>query len=263
MPSRRASRAPSWPPAASGALEDITPDVLTGFLPDHLAMATAPARGLDKRFFDPQADQRRRAVRRSGAALGDHDLRARQPLHLQRHLVPVVHDGTVETSRRHRLRHMIGPRHLLTCAHAIDWINPPNPYVAGWIKFTPSYFDGSEPFGVAWATHIYWQQQVAGPGIDTHRGAERLRGRGARPSSWATSPARWGRAPTATAGTVAPTGATSAIRATSPSDQPAVVPGQLQHQRRRHRAGHQPGHLPHRRRVARPIRRPDVRLVVG
>jgi hypothetical protein len=65
---------------------------------------------------------------------------------------------------------MVGPRHVLTCSHAIQWINPPNPYVAGWVKFIPSYFDGSEPFGAAWGTHIYWQQQVSGPTIDATEG---------------------------------------------------------------------------------------------
>jgi V8-like Glu-specific endopeptidase len=61
---------------------------------------------------------------------------------------------------------MVGPRHLLTCSHAIQWIANPNPYVAGWVKFMPSYFDGSQPFGSAWGEHIYWQQQVSGPTID-------------------------------------------------------------------------------------------------
>lgn len=61
---------------------------------------------------------------------------------------------------------MVGPRHLLTCSHAIEWRANPDRYVCGWIKFIPSYFDASEPFGAAWGTHIYWQQQVVGPNID-------------------------------------------------------------------------------------------------
>jgi V8-like Glu-specific endopeptidase len=61
---------------------------------------------------------------------------------------------------------MVGPRHLLTCSHAIQWFATPDPYVAGWIKFIPSYFDGDGPFDEAWGIHIYWEQQVAGPAID-------------------------------------------------------------------------------------------------
>jgi V8-like Glu-specific endopeptidase len=147
-------------------LEDDYPDVLTGFLPDHLAMATAPQR-LDKRlsirkridaaglFADPE--------QRWATTIFPPDNRYT----FNDTSFPWCTTGRVETAGGIASGTMIGPRHLLTCAHAIDWINPPNPYVAGWIKFTPSYFDGSEPFGVAWATHIYWQQQVAGPGIDS------------------------------------------------------------------------------------------------
>ncbi|MEZ4824905.1 MAG: hypothetical protein R3C61_01225 [Bacteroidia bacterium] len=50
---------------------------------------------------------------------------------------------------------MIGPRHLLTCNHGIDWTPPPG-YAADWLTFTPAYFDGNAPFGSTYATHIYW-----------------------------------------------------------------------------------------------------------
>lgn len=50
---------------------------------------------------------------------------------------------------------MIGPRHILTCNHGIDWTPPPG-YAADWLKFTPSYYNGNEPFGSTYATHIYW-----------------------------------------------------------------------------------------------------------
>jgi V8-like Glu-specific endopeptidase len=63
---------------------------------------------------------------------------------------------------------MVGPRHLLTCSHAIQW-NPDN--TAGWVRFAPSYFDGSEPFGAAWGTRVYWQgTKVFGPTINRNEG---------------------------------------------------------------------------------------------
>lgn len=58
---------------------------------------------------------------------------------------------------------MVGPRHLLTCSHIVQWL-PGNS--AGWIRFAPAYYDGGEPFGAAWGTRIYWQgRKVFGPTI--------------------------------------------------------------------------------------------------
>lgn len=58
---------------------------------------------------------------------------------------------------------MVGPRHMLTCSHIVQWL-PNN--TAGWIRFAPSYYDGNEPFGAAWGTRIYWEgRKVFGPSI--------------------------------------------------------------------------------------------------
>lgn len=59
---------------------------------------------------------------------------------------------------------MIGPRHLLTCSHIIDW-RPNN--TTGWLKFTPMYYNGSAPYGTAWAVRTYYKYKVAGPTIDS------------------------------------------------------------------------------------------------
>jgi hypothetical protein len=37
---------------------------------------------------------------------------------------------------------------------------------AGWIRFRPAFFDGSAPFGDAWATWTYFKYKVSGPTID-------------------------------------------------------------------------------------------------
>lgn len=58
---------------------------------------------------------------------------------------------------------MVGPRHLLTVSHIVQWL--PNNQ-AGWIRFRPSFFDGSAPFGEAWATWTYYKYKVSGPTID-------------------------------------------------------------------------------------------------
>ena len=58
---------------------------------------------------------------------------------------------------------MIGPRHLLTVSHVIQW-NPDN--TTGWIRFMPAYYNGSLPFGDAWGTLTYYKYKVSGPTID-------------------------------------------------------------------------------------------------
>jgi V8-like Glu-specific endopeptidase len=76
--------------------------------------------------------------------------------------------GRVDTPGGSGSGTMVGPRHLLTCSHVIQW-NPGN--TAGWVKFTPSYFDGSAPFGIAWGTRIYWEgTKVFGPSISRNEG---------------------------------------------------------------------------------------------
>jgi V8-like Glu-specific endopeptidase len=164
----------SFPPGLEGTelkrrrkllAEEDHRDALVGFLPDHLALRVRPEK-LDKRLAVPSKID----------ALAKRDPETRWATTVfapeNRYLFsdtafPWCTAGRVETSAGGWASGvMIGPRHLLTCSHAIQWINPPNPYVAGWIKFIPSYFDGSEPFGAAWGIHIYWQQQVSGPTID-------------------------------------------------------------------------------------------------
>ncbi len=59
---------------------------------------------------------------------------------------------------------MVGPRHLLTCSHIIDW-QPNNS--TGWLSFKPAFYNGSTPFGTAWSTLTYYKRKVVGgDGID-------------------------------------------------------------------------------------------------
>lgn len=72
-------------------------------------------------------------------------------------------NGKVETPIGSGSGVMIGPRHLLTCSHIIDW-RPNN--TTGWLKFTPMYYNGSAPYQSAWAIRTYYKHKVVGPGID-------------------------------------------------------------------------------------------------
>jgi hypothetical protein len=52
----------------------------------------------------------------------------------------------------------IGPRHVLTASHVVNWTGGDDGGVA-WLTFTPGYFDGSGPWGEIAATRvIYWTQ---------------------------------------------------------------------------------------------------------
>jgi V8-like Glu-specific endopeptidase len=53
----------------------------------------------------------------------------------------------------------IGSRLLLTCNHVIQWNTDGT---AGWVRFRPAYYNGSAPFGEAWATRVIWWMQVTG-----------------------------------------------------------------------------------------------------
>jgi V8-like Glu-specific endopeptidase len=65
--------------------------------------------------------------------------------------------GRVDTPILYGSGVMIGARLILTAGHLIDWGGPGEN--AGWVRFRPSYLQGSAPFGEAWATNvIYWRE---------------------------------------------------------------------------------------------------------
>lgn len=53
----------------------------------------------------------------------------------------------------------IGSRLLLTANHAIQFNSDGT---AGWVRFRPAYYNGSAPFGEAWATNVIWWMQTTG-----------------------------------------------------------------------------------------------------
>jgi hypothetical protein len=118
--------------------------------------------------------------------------------------------GRVDTAAGWGSGVMIGPRHMMTASHVVNW-GPNN--TAGWLKFTPLLFDTTEPFGHAYATTTYWwlkadpsdQIQPMRPHSTTWCGARSApRGHDGWMGSRATPPT----------GTVGATGDTSAIQTT-------------------------------------------------
>lgn len=139
-----------------------------GLLPDHLPLRPLPRR-LPSGLVVPS--------RLQGAALPDRPKDVHQATTIfppdNRYTFndtafPWCTAGRVDSPGGQASGVMVGPRHMLTCSHAIQW-NSDN--TAGWVKFTPSYFDGSAPFGVAWGTMIYWEElKVFGPSISRSEG---------------------------------------------------------------------------------------------
>jgi V8-like Glu-specific endopeptidase len=75
--------------------------------------------------------------------------------------------GRVDTPMGYGSGVMVGPRHLLTVSHVIQW-NADG--TAGWVRFRPGFFSPSEPFGRAWAVRTYFKHKVTGPTIDWYEG---------------------------------------------------------------------------------------------
>ena len=70
--------------------------------------------------------------------------------------------GRVDTENGYCTGTMIGRRLMLTANHCIAW----KENGAGWVKFTPAFFNGDAPFGVAWATRvIYWTRVDGSNGL--------------------------------------------------------------------------------------------------
>lgn len=72
------------------------------------------------------------------------------------HAFPWRTTGKVNTVGKWGSGTTIGPRHVLTASHVVNWTGGSDGGVA-WLDFTPGYFDGDGPWGTFAATRvIYW-----------------------------------------------------------------------------------------------------------
>jgi V8-like Glu-specific endopeptidase len=70
--------------------------------------------------------------------------------------------GRVDNENGYCTGTMVGRRLMLTANHCIVWKDDG----AGWVKFTPAFYNGNAPFGIAWATRvIYWTQVDGSDGL--------------------------------------------------------------------------------------------------
>jgi len=156
----------SPPPFGGEAIEERIPEeqlpdyeqLLTPFVPDHLAVEPRPQRLLKvlKRIPERLDDRTR-----YNTTIFDSDDRQV----FQDTSYPWSAFGRCETNFGPFSGVMIGPRHLLTCNHGIDW-TPPEGFAADWLTFTPAYFDGNAPpFGSTYATHVYWVHKDNNNGV--------------------------------------------------------------------------------------------------
>ena len=70
--------------------------------------------------------------------------------------------GRVQTAGGFGTGTMIGRRLMVTASHLMQWTATG----AGWVKFTPSYYNGSTPFGIAWGARVvYWSRVDGSDGL--------------------------------------------------------------------------------------------------
>lgn len=135
---------------------DALSELLVGHVPDHLGFNVEPldlVRSVKR--IRPLLSEPRIAT----TVFGPDDRRAFRDT-----AYPWSTIGRVETNRGTGSGVMIGPRHMLTVSHVIDWTAPEG-YAADWVRFTPSFYDGSAPFGEAYGMHIYWYVKEDGDGF--------------------------------------------------------------------------------------------------
>ncbi len=139
---------------------------LSGYLPDHLPLQPSPPQ-LDKALrVKPfiNALSRSKTERRATTVFQPEDRYTFSDT-----AFPWCTVGRVDTAGGWASGALVGPRHLLTCSHAMVWGSGNS---AGWVRFRPSYFDGNAPFGEAWATRWYAFRKVTGPTINAAEARE-------------------------------------------------------------------------------------------
>jgi hypothetical protein len=140
-------------------LNEYAKESLDGLTPDHLAFAADPE------FIKTFVKNRIGDDEDIAESVFSHD--SRYVYRDTRYPWSTV--GKVQTAEGSCTGTMIGPRLMLTASHCVNWLDGGSS--AGWIKFTPAYYNGDSPFGLAWGTHIYSWMVVEGPGLSNQETA--------------------------------------------------------------------------------------------
>ena len=141
-------------PATRLSNKDVDPDLaskeIEGFIPGGVPTTFAPRRAPRTHRLPPA---RGKDVDQGGTIFGSDDRYLFDDL-----AFPWRTTGKVRTVGQWGSGVTIGPRHVLTASHVINWTGGEDDGVA-WVTFTPSYFDGKGPWGEVAATRvIYWIQ---------------------------------------------------------------------------------------------------------
>ncbi len=136
------------------------PLTVEGYLPDHLELLPIPkVDPSETRFFSAFASKDDRKYGNQATTIFPPDNR----VIFQPTSYPWTTCGRVDSPLGQGSGAMVGPRHLLTVSHVIQWNGDGS---AGWVRFRPAYYAPSAPFQDAWATRVYFKHKVTGPTID-------------------------------------------------------------------------------------------------
>jgi peptidoglycan hydrolase-like protein with peptidoglycan-binding domain len=151
------TRPPSIPVTSVTPTTATSSPSLTGFLPAHLSLRPLPLPMPYNLIVKPlaQAAKPGAELYKPTTVFPPEDRRVFQDT-----AYPWSTTGRVDIPGGFCTGVMVGPRHLLTVSHGIQW-NADG--TAGWVKFTPAFFDGGvPPFGDAFGIRTYFMKKVDG-----------------------------------------------------------------------------------------------------
>lgn len=135
------------------------PLIAEGYLPDHLELQPIPMTEVLRPFFIASVSKEEKKYGNQATTIFPPDNR----MVFRDTNYPWCTCGRVDSPLGQGSGVMVGPRHLLTVSHIIQWNADGS---AGWVRFRPAYYAPSEPFGDAWAIRTYYKYKVNGPTID-------------------------------------------------------------------------------------------------
>jgi V8-like Glu-specific endopeptidase len=147
---RRYERVPVLRLNASKIDSSLVRAQVNGHRPDGMATSFIPKPAKPTHQLPPRKGK---DLDRGGTIFGTDDRRL-----FNDHAFPWRTTGKVRTEGKWGSGTTIGPRHVLTASHVVNWTGGPGGDVA-WLTFTPGYFDGTGPWGEFAVTQvIFWEK---------------------------------------------------------------------------------------------------------